>query len=87
MQVPARKATERDESRNAAWKDKRWPVMKRGRRTWAPGSASRGRGRLGLEAAQGPLLGPPWPHTGREGHRRGHETCLAGCADLHEGRP
>ncbi|MFE3182462.1 winged helix-turn-helix domain-containing protein [Streptomyces violascens] len=43
VQVPARKATERDESRNAAWKDERWPVMKRGRRTWAPGSASRTR--------------------------------------------
>ncbi|MFD9196225.1 winged helix-turn-helix domain-containing protein [Streptomyces phaeochromogenes] len=43
VQVPARKATERDESRIAARKDERWPVIKRGRRTWAPGSASRTR--------------------------------------------
>ena len=40
-QVPSRKATERDEAKIAAWKDKQWPVTKRGRRTWAPGSASR----------------------------------------------
>ncbi|MDX2546836.1 winged helix-turn-helix domain-containing protein [Streptomyces sp. WI04-05B] len=43
MQVPSRKATERDEPRIAAWKDEQWPVIKRGRRTWAPGSASRTR--------------------------------------------
>lgn len=38
VQVPSRKATERDEARIAAWKDEQWPIMKRGRRTWAPGS-------------------------------------------------
>lgn len=43
VQVPARKASERDESKIAAWKDEQWPVIKRGRRTWAPGSASRTR--------------------------------------------
>jgi transposase len=43
VQIPARKATERDESKIAAWKDEQWPVIKRGRRTWAPGSASRTR--------------------------------------------
>ncbi|MFE7843401.1 winged helix-turn-helix domain-containing protein [Streptomyces sp. NPDC057474] len=43
VQVPSRKATERDEPRIAAWKDEQWPVIKRGRRTWAPGSASRTR--------------------------------------------
>ncbi|MBX9399548.1 winged helix-turn-helix domain-containing protein [Streptomyces sp. TRM72054] len=41
VQVPSRKATERDEAKIAAWKDDQWPVIKRGRRTWAPGSASR----------------------------------------------
>ncbi|WP_277743017.1 winged helix-turn-helix domain-containing protein [Streptomyces sp. LX-29] len=41
VQVPSRKATERDEAKIAAWKDEQWPVIKRGRRTWAPGSASR----------------------------------------------
>jgi transposase len=43
VQIPARKATERDESKIAAWKEEQWPVIKRGRRTWAPGSASRTR--------------------------------------------
>ncbi|MFD9506032.1 winged helix-turn-helix domain-containing protein [Streptomyces mirabilis] len=43
VQVPSRRATERDEVKIAAWKDKQWPVIKRGRRTWAPGSASRTR--------------------------------------------
>ncbi len=41
VQVPSRKATERDEAKIAAWRDEQWPVIKRGRRTWAPGSASR----------------------------------------------
>lgn len=41
VQVPSRKATERSEAKIAAWKDEQWPVIKRGRRTWAPGSASR----------------------------------------------
>lgn len=41
VQVPSRKATERDEVKIAAWKDEQWPLVKRGRRTWAPGSASR----------------------------------------------
>ncbi|MET8411790.1 winged helix-turn-helix domain-containing protein [Streptomyces sp. NPDC005195] len=41
VQVPSHKATERDEVKIAAWKDEQWPVIKRGRRTWAPGSASR----------------------------------------------
>ncbi|WP_405779215.1 winged helix-turn-helix domain-containing protein [Streptomyces sp. NBC_01378] len=40
VQVPSRKATERDEEKIAAWKDEQWPVIKRRRRTWAPGSAS-----------------------------------------------
>ncbi|WP_234377209.1 winged helix-turn-helix domain-containing protein [Streptomyces sp. TP-A0356] len=43
VQVPSHKATERDEVKIAAWKDEQWPIVKRGRRTWAPGSASRTR--------------------------------------------
>ncbi|MFE0523234.1 winged helix-turn-helix domain-containing protein [Streptomyces sp. MBT33] len=42
VQVPARKASERNEAQIAACKDEQWPV-KRGRRTWAPGSALRTR--------------------------------------------
>ena len=41
VQVPARRAAERDEARIAAWREVTWPVVKGRRRTWAPGSASR----------------------------------------------
>jgi transposase len=41
VQVPARRAAERDEARIAAWRREVWPVVKGRRRTWAPGFASR----------------------------------------------
>jgi transposase len=41
VQVPARQAAERDEARIAAWREETWPVVKKQRRTWAPGSASK----------------------------------------------
>jgi transposase len=41
VQVPARRAAERDEERIARWREETWPVIKKPRRTWAPGSASR----------------------------------------------
>jgi len=41
VQVPARRAAERDEAQVAAWKEETWPVIKGRRRTWAPGSVSR----------------------------------------------
>jgi transposase len=37
VQVPARRAAERDEARIAAWREEAWPVVKGPRRTWAPG--------------------------------------------------
>ena len=37
VQVPARRAAERDEARIAAWREETWPVVKKRRRTWAPG--------------------------------------------------
>jgi transposase len=40
VQVPARQAAERDETAIAAWKEA-WPVLKRRRRTWMPGCASK----------------------------------------------
>ncbi|MFI9356201.1 winged helix-turn-helix domain-containing protein [Streptomyces lydicus] len=43
VQRPARRATERDEAKIAQWKDEQWPAIKRLRRTWAPGCASRTR--------------------------------------------
>ena len=41
VQVPARRAAERDEAVIAAWREEAWPVVKRRRRTWAPGCASK----------------------------------------------
>jgi len=41
VQVPARRAAERDEAAIAAWREVTWPVVKGRRRTWAPGSASK----------------------------------------------
>jgi transposase len=37
VQVPARRAAERDEARIAAWREETWPVVKGPRRTWAHG--------------------------------------------------
>ena len=41
VQVPARRAAERDEEKVARWREDTWPVIKARRRTWAPGSASK----------------------------------------------
>jgi putative transposase len=41
VQVPARQATERNEAQITRWRQEAWPVIKGGRRTWAPGSASK----------------------------------------------
>jgi putative transposase len=41
VQVPARRAAERDEVAITAWREETWPVVKAPRRTWAPGSSSK----------------------------------------------
>jgi len=41
VQVPARRAAERDEEKIARWREETWPVIKGRRRTWAPGWSSR----------------------------------------------
>src|SRR5437773_2476969 len=41
VQVPARRAAERNEVQIAAWREESWPVIKGRRRTWAPGWSSR----------------------------------------------
>ena len=41
VQIPARRAAERDEAAIAAWREERWPVVKGRRRTWAAGSSSK----------------------------------------------
>jgi transposase len=41
VQVPARRAAERDEDKIARWREETWPVIKGRRRTWAPGWSSK----------------------------------------------
>src|SRR3954449_6526752 len=41
VQVPARRAAERDEEQITAWRKETWPQIKRARRTWAPGWSSK----------------------------------------------
>ena len=41
VQVPARRAAERDDARIARWREVTWPVVKGRRRTWAPGWSSK----------------------------------------------
>src|SRR4051812_11657724 len=41
VQVPARRAAERNEEQIAAWREETWPQIKRPRRTWAPGWSSK----------------------------------------------
>src|SRR5215472_19205367 len=41
VQVPARRAAERDEAAIARWREEAWPVIKPRRRTWAPGWSSK----------------------------------------------
>ena len=41
VQVPARRAAERDEATITAWREETWPVVKGPRRTWVPGWSSK----------------------------------------------
>ena len=41
VQIPARRAAERDEAQLARWREETWPVIKGWRRTWAPGWSSK----------------------------------------------
>ena len=41
VQIPARRAAGRDEAAITAWREETWPVVKRRRRTWAPGWSSK----------------------------------------------
>ncbi|MFE7077692.1 winged helix-turn-helix domain-containing protein [Streptomyces sp. NPDC057620] len=41
VQVPTRRAAERDGERIAAWREVDWPAIEGRRHTWVPGSASR----------------------------------------------
>jgi transposase len=41
VQVPARRAAERDEAAIAAWREETWLAVKGRRRTWVPGWSSK----------------------------------------------
>src|SRR3954466_11631674 len=41
VQVPARRAAEREEEQTSAWREETWPEIKGRRRTWAPGESSK----------------------------------------------
>src|SRR3954470_13393382 len=41
VQMPARRAAERNEEQITAWREETWPAIKGRRRTWAPGWSSR----------------------------------------------
>ena len=69
VQVPARRAAERDEAAIARWREETWPVVKDG---GGPGRLAglRRRIRPGPEAARGPDLGTARPDPGGAGDRR-----------------
>ena len=79
VQVPARRAAERDQEKVARWREGTWPVIKDG---GGPGRLAllRRRVRSGPEAAEGPYLGPPRPYSGH-GDRRPRHAGVAGRAD------
>src|SRR4051794_24615016 len=85
VQVPARRAAERDEERIAAWREEPWPEIKGPRRTWTPGESSKTSPARG-EAAEGAHLGPPRPHAGGAGDRGPQPAAVAGRAAGHQAR-
>src|SRR3954454_18669992 len=64
VQVPARRAAERDADHTPASRAQTWPASNGRRRTWAPGWPSKPSPATGLQAAQGPHVGPPRPIPG-----------------------
>ena len=85
VQVPARRAAERDEAAIAAWRQETWPVIKGPSRSRAL-AGLRGRVRPGFKAPEGPHLGPPRPDPGGHGDRRQQQESVAGSAHRHQGR-
>jgi hypothetical protein len=57
VQVPARRAAERDEAAVAAWREETWPVIKGRSRTRAPGWSSRTSPGQGLRPPKGRTWG------------------------------
>src|SRR3954470_24968864 len=83
VQVPARRAADRDEEQITAWREETWPEIKERRRTWAPGWSSRTSPVTGLQAAEGSYLGPAGSHSGGAGDRGQQSAAVAGRAGGH----
>ena len=80
VQVPARRAAERDEAKITAWREERWPAAKDG---GGPGRLADLRGRIGpeLTSAEGAHLGAARADPGGDGDWRAQHPGVAGCAD------
>src|SRR3954471_6502515 len=61
VQVPARRAAERDEEQIVTWREETWPQIKGPRRTWAPGESSKTSPATGSR----PPKGRTWGRRGR----------------------
>src|SRR4051812_34564416 len=86
VQVPARRAAERDEEQIVAWREETWPQIKGPRRTWAPGESSKTSPARGLQAAEGTQLGAPRPHPGGAGDRGDQSAPVGGRAGRGQAR-
>src|SRR3954469_3859871 len=85
VQVPARRASERDEDRIAAWREETWPQIKDGGGPGCLGSL-RGRVRSGAQAAEGPYLGSPRPDPGSARDRPERPTAVGGGTGCYQTR-
>src|SRR4051795_6416340 len=80
VQVPARRAAERNEEQIGAWPEEVWPEIKGVRRTGAPGESSKTSPATGLQAAEGTELGPPRADPGGAGDRGDQSAAVGGRA-------
>src|SRR5438270_7217194 len=86
VQVPARRAAERNEEQISAWPEETWPQIKRPRRTWEPGWSSKTNPATGLQAAEGTHLGSPRPDPGGARDRPERPAAVGGGTGCHPAR-
>ena len=84
VQIPARRATERDEHAITAWRQETWPAVKPSRRTRGVDRLRR-RGRSDAPPTKGTNLGPAGADTGGQGDRQGNRPRVDGWAGLATG--
>src|SRR3954462_10254349 len=83
VQVPARRAAERDEEQSSGWREEAWPEIKGRRGPWAPGESPKTSPATGLQAAEGTDLGPAGLHAGGAGDR-GQQSAAVAAANRHD---